>query len=312
VGVRSFQVFNGQAPFEQGGDPTNDSERYEALSEDMIDGNTPIGQSGDYRVLLSCGPFASLAPDQAITFAYAMVVGEGLDGLLESAAEAALTYRGLRFDRDGDPETGPDGKEYAVHWLSPGEIAVPAVSGSLLAARRDGGVRLEIEARHADVADLAVERRSATGATERRWELADLPDLVATPFGARVSLTDAEADGAARYALLHEAGGGAAVLAEAQVAAPAARLELAARPNPFNPRVELSFRLGQAGPVRLEIFSARGEKVRTLLSRSLPAGPFTAFWEGEDDAGGAVASGVYLVRLEAPEGRLLKRLTLLR
>jgi hypothetical protein len=99
--------------------------------------------------------------------------------------------------------------------------------------------------------------------------------------------------------------------AVADAPAPAA-LSLRAHPNPFNPSVVLDFRLPAPGPARLSIHDVRGRRLCTLLAGWQPAGAQTLQWDGRDDRGRALASGVYLVRLEAVgrvEGR---RLVLLR
>lgn len=70
-------------------------------------------------------------------------------------------------------------------------------------------------------------------------------------------------------------------------------------PNPFNPSTTVSFEIDRSGPVQLELFSARGERVRRLVDQVLPAGEHAAHWDGCDDAGQPVASGTYLVRLRA-------------
>jgi len=69
-------------------------------------------------------------------------------------------------------------------------------------------------------------------------------------------------------------------------------------PNPFNPMTEISFAVPQnGGQVSLEIFDVRGQKVRTLVQSHLEAGNHTRTWNGRDDRGGQVASGVYFYRL---------------
>lgn len=70
-------------------------------------------------------------------------------------------------------------------------------------------------------------------------------------------------------------------------------------PNPFNPRTGLRFGLAAAGSVRLEVFDARGARVRTLLDADLRAGDHVATWDGRDDRGQAAPSGTYLARLVA-------------
>lgn len=83
-------------------------------------------------------------------------------------------------------------------------------------------------------------------------------------------------------------------------------------PNPFNPRTMISFDLGEAGPVRLEIFDLRGRLVRSLLDRGLPAGQHSQIWDGRSDSGGEVASGLYFYRLVAPNQNQSKKMLLVR
>jgi hypothetical protein len=67
-----------------------------------------------------------------------------------------------------------------------------------------------------------------------------------------------------------------------------------AAPNPFNPQTTLSFNLNRAGFTELKIHDVNGRLVRTLVSETLEAGEHQAIWNGRDDSGRAVASGVYL------------------
>ncbi len=73
-------------------------------------------------------------------------------------------------------------------------------------------------------------------------------------------------------------------------------------PNPFNPRTTLAFDLPHAGAVRLEIFNVAGRRVRTLVDEKLSAGRYTRTWNGTDDSGRAVASGVFFYRLISVDG----------
>jgi len=92
---------------------------------------------------------------------------------------------------------------------------------------------------------------------------------------------------------------------------PLSRL-LAAMPNPFNPRTTLRWELAEAGRVRLEIFDVRGRRVRKLVDRELPAGPHALGFDGRDDDGRTLASGVYYIRLDTGERQLRGRITLVR
>ena len=71
-------------------------------------------------------------------------------------------------------------------------------------------------------------------------------------------------------------------------------------PNPFNPQTTLRFALAEAGDVRIRVFDVAGRQVRALQLPGLPVGWHEAEWNGTDAAGPRVASGSYLVRLEAP------------
>ena len=83
-------------------------------------------------------------------------------------------------------------------------------------------------------------------------------------------------------------------------------------PNPFNSQTVLSFFLHAPGPVRLEVFALTGQRVATLRQGPQQAGYHRLHWNGRDDAGRPVASGMYLYRLETTEGALTRKLMLLR
>ncbi len=71
-------------------------------------------------------------------------------------------------------------------------------------------------------------------------------------------------------------------------------------PNPFNPTTSIRYSLAEASEVKLTIFNVVGQKVRTLLNnKRQAASDFTVQWNGRDDAGQPVASGMYVYRLEA-------------
>ncbi len=68
-------------------------------------------------------------------------------------------------------------------------------------------------------------------------------------------------------------------------------------PNPFNPSTTISYHLPQSAAVRLTVYNAAGQVVRTLLNRQQTAGEHTVVWDGRDDVGRPASSGVYLYRL---------------
>jgi hypothetical protein len=92
------------------------------------------------------------------------------------------------------------------------------------------------------------------------------------------------------------------------------RLALAQNyPNPFNPVTEVAFTVPEGGGrVRLTVHNVAGRVVRTLLDSELPAGPAHVSWDGTDDAGRPLASGVYFARLASNEESAFRKMTLLK
>jgi len=81
--------------------------------------------------------------------------------------------------------------------------------------------------------------------------------------------------------------------------APARRTQLLANePNPFNPTTRIRFQLERAGDVKVGVYDVAGRPVRRLHAGRLEAGDHALVWDGTNDAGRNVASGVYYSRLE--------------
>jgi len=74
---------------------------------------------------------------------------------------------------------------------------------------------------------------------------------------------------------------------------------LAAHPNPFNPSAEIGIELSRASTVRLCVFDTRGRVIRVLFAGRCSSGCHTKVWDGRDEHGLAMPSGVYFVLLEA-------------
>ena len=83
-------------------------------------------------------------------------------------------------------------------------------------------------------------------------------------------------------------------------------------PNPFNSTVVLRFGIVAFGPARLVVYNASGQLVRTLLAGELGPGAYRAAWDGRDEVGHRVASGVYLVRLASAGRTAHRRVVLVR
>ncbi len=85
-----------------------------------------------------------------------------------------------------------------------------------------------------------------------------------------------------------------------------------AHPNPFNPSTTISFTLPAPSRAELAVYSITGQRVRTLISGSLTMGKHTAVWDGRDDSGKPVSSGVYLSRLTAGKQTATGRMVLVK
>jgi hypothetical protein len=83
-------------------------------------------------------------------------------------------------------------------------------------------------------------------------------------------------------------------------------------PNPFNAATVIRFALPVASHVTLSIYNILGERVRVLEDEPLAAGYHRARWDGKDDRGNPVVSGVYLYQLRAGTFSQVKKISLLR
>ena len=83
-------------------------------------------------------------------------------------------------------------------------------------------------------------------------------------------------------------------------------------PNPFNPTTTISFGLKEAGNVRITIFNARGQVVRGLFNGEMPAGTHSLVWNGLDNSGRPLASGVYYYRMDTKNYSQTKKSVLLK
>ncbi|MFC1539040.1 Ig-like domain-containing protein [Candidatus Latescibacterota bacterium] len=70
-------------------------------------------------------------------------------------------------------------------------------------------------------------------------------------------------------------------------------------PNPFNPITSIDYKIPETSHIRLTIYNMLGQHVRTLVSEVQPAGKYTIVWDGRDDSGQLVNSGVYIYQLKA-------------
>lgn len=83
-------------------------------------------------------------------------------------------------------------------------------------------------------------------------------------------------------------------------------------PNPFNPETTITYSVKTPSPVNISIYNLKGEKVRTLVNANKANGFYKTVWDGKDDSGRAVTSGIYLYRMQAENYISTRRMMLMK
>jgi hypothetical protein len=84
-------------------------------------------------------------------------------------------------------------------------------------------------------------------------------------------------------------------------------------PNPFNAQTVIRYRLAARGAVQVSVYNLAGQRLLTLVDGERPAGTHTITWDGRDEGGRVLASGVYLYRIEGEQGfSQMRKMLLLR
>lgn len=305
VGAVTYANFSGSASFEDGGDPTNDFERYEVLSRETIERSATIPR--DYRTLIAAGPFASIAPGQTIEFSVALVVTPRDDFVhVQRAAEA---YHGGWFDLDHDPATGIDGREHQEHWYLPNQAPVPLLITRFDSRVENGAVHLAWETWSDEtVTGFEILRAKGTGSLRMLGN-----DVISADAHVYV---DRNVEPGTRYVyqlVAHEEDGGTVVSQRTSVATPAAGLALRQNvPNPFASETTVSFTTPQRGRVELAVYDVAGHRVATLFSGEKGAGEHSLRWDGMGDNGRRVGAGIYFCRINAGKESLTRKLVVVR
>ena len=83
-------------------------------------------------------------------------------------------------------------------------------------------------------------------------------------------------------------------------------------PNPFNPTTIIRFVVPGTDPVHLAVFDVKGRQVRTLVSGGVSPGPHEVQWDGTNDHGAGVSSGVYFYRIVSGNWYQTKKMVLIK
>ncbi len=83
-------------------------------------------------------------------------------------------------------------------------------------------------------------------------------------------------------------------------------------PNPFNPETTIRYQLVREADIRLDVYDVRGRAVKNLYLGKQSAGEYSVTWDGTDETGRLVASGVYLIELHSGSLSQVQKMTLLK
>jgi hypothetical protein len=302
VPLSNFRMFSGRATFESGGEPTDDAERYQVLDgtaplslgpPDSTTGfHTPVQttRADDYRILVAAGPVETLAPGDTLSFQVALVLGEGFEGLKQSAARAQLTFDGS--------------------W---GEITAVEVQDLAAAATREGVVltwRLP-RAGGGEVTGVRVERAATYEGPYVRCAPMALEPAGAMQFVDR----DVESGHEYWYRLVLESGGADSLVRPVHVVFDLSprRTRLETPVVLANGSVQVTYEIaGVRRPVQLAVYDVLGRRRRVLDAGVRDAGRYVRIWDGRDVSAARLARGIYIVRLRAGGQDLAQKVALLR
>lgn len=85
-----------------------------------------------------------------------------------------------------------------------------------------------------------------------------------------------------------------------------------AYPNPFNPETEITYDVPKVAVVNIAIYNLLGQKVKTLINTNQGAGRYSVTWDGLNESGVQMSSGIYLIRMDSPGFTTTRKVTLLK
>ena len=83
-------------------------------------------------------------------------------------------------------------------------------------------------------------------------------------------------------------------------------------PNPFNPTLTIQYNLDSKQNVSIDIYNILGQKVKRLLSQEIPLGYHSINWNGTNDSGLPLGSGIYFVKISTNDESYIRKVTLLK
>lgn len=229
--------------------------------------------------------------------------------------------RGVQWDEINSGFSDGDGDVITVSaWLdSTDSSSTPVWLPDVQAESSAEGVRVSWRAESGfAAAGYHVQRSLSENGVYVRLNSAMIPAMTESGWHRYSYLDDQAGPGKIWWYRVEEvdAGGGCrmsgSVCAEGVNTAPASFALSGAYPNPFNPAARLEYQVPVLSEVSVKVYTLLGQELRTLVSGRKTPGVYTIEWDGTDDQGRPVSSGVYLIRMQAGRFRTLRKATLIR
>lgn len=309
----------------------NEFGTYGALEPSLLQVTDVRPDEGGWVNLRWYGSALDAVPDQAVD---AYSIERRVEGTDTWVPVASVEPSGQDYYTEPAP-TAADSLPGLIPWQTYRVVAVPAAPGVRYASAPRAGYSADNLAPAAPVDFAAI---GGSGGIELAWQPSPSPDValyrlhrgttvdfVPAPGNlvieqATCGYVDAAGTAGSFYKLLavdiHGNAGPWVVAVPDLTAIPAGataptRLNHVV-PNPANPQTTVSFDLAMPGSVSLQVFDLRGRLVRNLLDGVCAAGTHRVTWDGLTDAGHAVSSGVYAVRLATSSITATKEISLVR
>jgi hypothetical protein len=196
-------------------------------------------------------------------------------------------------------------------------VSVTLLDGAAIKAQLGMGVNVTLKLDPNDLAGADSNNRVQLyapnpiqgGSSISHWDSECLPNLLMEPainsnLSSDVDLTLAHFDDIGWVDILTG-------VPDGEVPAPEFAL-LQNYPNPFNPNTSIRYTVSETQEIRVGIYDVQGRLVRSLVNRVDAAGAHEVRWEGRDDAGQPVASGIYFARLSGRTGTDSRKIVLLK
>jgi hypothetical protein len=83
-------------------------------------------------------------------------------------------------------------------------------------------------------------------------------------------------------------------------------------PNPFNPETTIRYQVANTAEVKIQVYNVMGQLVKTLVDRKQAQGNYTIQWNGRNNRGQIVATGVYLLKMQAGDFTKVRKMAFIR